>query len=68
MRGLGKRIKGLVERPPRKITLRLRVVGIAPHIDLVSAGAEQLSDGVQQAHGEIDRRGQAGAAVPRAGR
>ena len=73
MRGLGKRVKGLVEHPPSKITLRLRIVGVAPHIELVSAGAEQrrgeqLSDGVQQAHGEIDRRGRTSAAVPRADR
>jgi hypothetical protein len=38
---LRKRIEGLAERPPSKITLRLRVVGVAPYIDLVSAGAEQ---------------------------
>ena len=56
---LRKRIEGSVEHPPSEIALRLRVVGVAPYIDLVSAGAEQrrgeqLRDGAQQAHGEID--------------
>ena len=40
MRRLRKRIDRLLNRPPSKITLRLRIVKVAPEIDLVSAGAE----------------------------
>ena len=61
MRRLRKRIERLVNRPPTKIVLRLRIVRVAPCIDLVSTRAEQrrgehLCDGAQQANGEIDRR------------
>jgi hypothetical protein len=66
MRRLGKRIKGLVERPPTEIVLRLCVVLVAPRVDLVAAGGEQrrgeeLCSGAQQAHGEVDRRGRSEA-------
>jgi hypothetical protein len=40
-RRLHKRIDRLLNHPPSKITLRLRVVSVAPEIDLISAGAEQ---------------------------
>ena len=61
MRRLGKRIERLVKRPPTKIVLCLRIVRVAPRVDLVSARAEQrrgehFRDGAQQANGEIDRR------------
>ena len=62
MRCLCERIQCLLERPPIEILLRLRVVLVAPRVDLIAASAEQcrgeqLRDGAQQAHGEIDRRG-----------
>ena len=62
MRRLRKSIEGLFERPPIEITLRLRIIGIALRINLVSASAEQgrreqPRDRAQQAHGEIDSPG-----------
>ena len=67
---LRKRIEGLIECPPIEIALRLRVVFVAPHVDFVSAGAEQrrgnqLRDGAQQTHREIDRGGRGEAELSR---
>ena len=66
MRRLRKSIEGLFERPPIEITLRLLIIRIASHINLISSSAEQgrreqPRDRAQQAHGEVDsaRRGEA---------
>jgi len=70
MRRLRKRIERLLKRPPRKIVLCLRIVRVAPRVELVSARAEQrrrehFRDGAQQANGEIDRRGRGEAQLAR---
>jgi hypothetical protein len=39
-RRLHERIDRLLNHPPSKFTMRLRIVSVAPEIDLVSAGAE----------------------------
>jgi hypothetical protein len=62
MRGLRKRVQGFVERPSSEILLRLRVILIAPRVDLVTASGEQrrgkeFRSGTQQTGREIDRRG-----------
>lgn len=70
MRRLRERIERLLERPSREIGLSLRVVRVAPRVDLVSARAEErrgehARDGAQQADGEVDRPGRGEAQLAR---
>jgi hypothetical protein len=55
LRGLCKHVQDFVERPSSEILLRLWIILIAPHVDLVAASGEQCR--AQQTGREIDHRG-----------
>jgi hypothetical protein len=70
MRGLGKHVQGFVERLSSEILLGLRVILMAPRVDLIAASGEQrrgkeLCSSTQQTGREIDRRGRGEAQLAR---